>query len=50
MIGSVACTSCPCSSSISILSDLRRCDIIFPAILSEDKKDIFSRGELFQIP
>jgi PKD domain/S-layer homology domain len=44
------CDVCPCPTTVSLWSTLRRCDIIFPAILSTDFLSIYSRGPLYQIP
>lgn len=44
------CESCPCANTISLWNSLRRCDVIFPAILSKDLQTIYSRWPLFQIP
>ncbi len=44
------CEVCPCPTSVSLGSTLRRCDIIFPAILSKDFLSIYSRWPLYQIP
>ena len=47
--GNVKCTTCPCDISINFNSKLRSCDIIFPAITSPDHKDIYSKGNYYQI-
>lgn len=44
------CESCPCPTSISLGNNIRRCDVIFPAILSKDLSEIYSRWPLYQIP
>lgn len=43
------CNSCPCDYNLDFNAKLRACDIIFPAISSPDKKDIFSKWKYFQI-
>lgn len=43
------CNSCPCDYSLDFVSTLRKCDLIFPAIVSPDNKDIYSRGQFYQI-
>ncbi len=43
------CNSCPCDYNLDFISTLRKCDVIFPAIVSPDNKDIYSRGEFYQI-
>ncbi|MDD2487253.1 MAG: PKD domain-containing protein [Candidatus Gracilibacteria bacterium] len=47
--GLLQCVQCPCNQSIDFLSSVRSCDIIFPAIVSLDKKDIYSRGAIYQV-
>lgn len=43
------CNSCPCSNYLDFTSDLRKCDIIFPAITSVDQKDIYSKWDFLEI-
>lgn len=50
MIGSVVCDQCPCNNSVSILSPLRSCDVVFPTILSPDLKSIYSRWGFYIVP
>ena len=50
LFGKSACTSCPCEYSLDFNAALRRCDIVFPTILSPDKKTIYSRGKIYEIP
>lgn len=45
----VICESCPCSNSLDFISNLRQCDIIFPAITSPDNTKIYSRWDFYQI-
>ncbi len=44
-----SCASCPCNNFLDFQADLRECDIVFPAITSPDARDIYSRGNLWQI-
>lgn len=44
------CDSCPCDFSFDFKAKIRRCDIIVPAITSPDKKEIYGRGEPYQVP
>lgn len=52
-IGSVfwntLCTSCPCTSSIDFLADIRRCDLLFPAITSPDGTEIYSQWNFWEV-
>lgn len=43
------CTTCPCESSIDFLADIRRCDLIFPAITSPDGSDIYSQWDFWEV-
>lgn len=45
----VSCNSCPCSNSLDFLSQLRKCDLLFPAITSPDSKKIYSKWEFYEI-
>lgn len=47
--GAPACNSCPCANSVTIESQLRDCDILFPSILSPEKKTIYSRGNFYLV-
>ena len=47
--GNVVCTTCPCQNTLNFTAQLRSCDVIFPAIVSPDGKDIYSKGKYFQI-
>jgi len=49
IFGNTLCNSCPCDYSLDFITWLRKCDIIFPAITSDDNKKIFSRGWFYQI-
>lgn len=50
VIGSPVCNICPCQNSIEISSPIRSCDTIFPSILSEDGKTIYSRWNFVIVP
>ncbi len=50
IFGNVMCDTCPCDYTISFLSTIRKCDIILPAIVSPDKKEIYWKGNPYQIP
>jgi hypothetical protein len=45
----VICNSCPCNNFLDFNTNLRRCDIIFPAITWPDWKQIYWKWELYQI-
>ena len=49
IIATPVCNVCPCENTITLLESARKCDIFFPAILSPDRKNIYSRGKLYQI-
>lgn len=49
IIWKAECNSCPCSVNLDFNASLRECDIIFPAITSPNKTDIYSKGKYFQI-
>ncbi len=44
------CNSCPCSIQFDFFSDMRRCDIVFPAITSPDARTIYSRWQAVIVP
>lgn len=50
IIAEPICDQCPCQNKVTILSELRSCDIIFPSVLSPDTSLIYSRGAFYQIP
>ena len=41
--------SCPSNLFLDFRSGLRKCDQVFPAIVSPDGRNIYSRGKLFEI-
>lgn len=45
----VVCNSCPCSNFVDFNSTLRNCDRVFPAIVSPDKKTIYSKWSYYEI-
>ena len=50
IIAEPICDQCPCQNRVTILSQVRSCDILFPSILSPDASLIYSRGGFYQIP
>ncbi len=44
-----SCNTCPCLQSLDFNSNLRKCDLIFPAITSRDFSQIYSRWEVYNI-
>jgi len=47
--GNALCSSCPCDNAVDFLADIRRCDLVFPAITSPDARDIYSRWSIWQV-
>jgi len=47
--GSALCTTCPCNTYVDFMADIRKCDLIFPAITSPDGREIYSRWNTWQI-
>lgn len=47
--GNAICASCPCDTYIDFLADIRRCDLVFPAITSPDGKEIYSQWDIWQV-
>jgi hypothetical protein len=45
----VVCNACPCANSVDFCSNIRKCDIVFPAITSPDWSSIYSRGNYFEV-
>ncbi len=45
----VVCNTCPCDFSVDFNSDLKICDIVFPAITSPDGSQIYSKWPAYQI-
>jgi hypothetical protein len=42
--------TCPPKYEFDFLSKLRKCDVVFPAIVSPDWTDIYSKWNNFQVP
>lgn len=49
ILWNTTCNSCPCANSLDFNASLRKCDIIFPAIISPNKKEVYSKGGNYQI-
>lgn len=47
--GNAVCSSCPCNNAIDFLADVRRCDLVFPAITSPDAREIYSQWNIWQV-
>jgi len=47
--GNAVCSSCPCDNNLDFLADVRRCDLIFPAITSPDAREIYSQWNIWQV-
>jgi len=45
----VICDTCPCNYSLDFNSDLRKCDILFPAIVSPDWKQIYGKWSFWEV-
>jgi len=45
----VVCDTCPCENYLDFKSSVRKCDIIFPAIVSPDGRNIYSKWDFFEI-
>lgn len=45
----VICNSCPCNNFVDFNATLRKCDKVFPAIVSPDKKTIYSKWSYYEI-
>jgi hypothetical protein len=45
----VVCNSCPCSSAIDFSSNIRKCDVVFPAIISPDGTTIYWKWNYFKV-
>lgn len=46
--GSV-CNTCPCDIEVDFRAEIRKCDIVFPTILSPDWKDIYAKWENYVV-
>ena len=49
VFGNTLCTTCPCTSNLDFLADIRRCDLLFPAITSPDGTEIYSQGDFWEV-
>lgn len=45
----IICNTCPCQNVLDFNASLRWCDVVFPAITSPDGKEVFSKGNYYQI-
>lgn len=43
------CDTCPCDNYIDFKSDLRKCDLIFSAITSPDKSEIYWKWDFWEV-
>lgn len=43
------CNSCPCTNKLEYNATIRLCDILFPAIVSPNGKNIYERWKFFEI-
>jgi len=43
------CNSCPCANKLEYNATIRLCDILFPAIVSPDGKEIYEKWTFFEI-
>lgn len=44
------CDTCPCENDFDFIAQLRKCDVVFPAIVSPDWTNIYSKWNNFQVP
>ncbi|MDD5213749.1 MAG: PKD domain-containing protein [Candidatus Gracilibacteria bacterium] len=49
IFGNMICRTCPCDLNFDFLASVRKCDTIFPAIISPDKQTIYSKGNNYLI-
>lgn len=49
IFGNAICNTCPCQHSLSYKAQLRKCDVLFPAIVSPDETQIYQRWDFFEI-
>lgn len=49
IFGKASCGACPCTYDLDFTAQVRRCDILFPTILSPDKKTIYGRGAVYEV-
>ncbi|MDD3646448.1 MAG: S-layer homology domain-containing protein [Candidatus Gracilibacteria bacterium] len=43
------CLQCPCTNALDFSSVIRTCDILFPAIVSPDGRNIYGKGDLYEV-
>lgn len=49
IFGNAICNACPCEHTLSYNAQLRKCDILFPAITSADGSEIYEKWSFFEI-
>lgn len=49
ILWNIICNSCPCNNFVDFNASLRKCDVVFPAIVSPDKATIYSKWRFFQV-
>jgi hypothetical protein len=49
VVWAASCNMCPCDNKIDFISNIRACDIVFPAITSPDHKTIYSKGNYYKV-
>lgn len=50
IFGTPSCGSmCPCKYEADYVATLRSCDVVFPAIMSPDRSEIYSRGRVYEV-
>jgi PKD repeat protein len=47
--GNAVCATCPCDTYLDFLADVRKCDLVFPAITSPDGTNIYSQWDIWQV-
>lgn len=50
IFGNISCNTCPCNYKLQFNSNLRKCDVLIPSIISQDWTEIYSAWDWFQIP
>lgn len=46
----VMCNSCPCEYKFDFLATIRKCDVIIPAIVSSDGKQMYGKWNPYEVP
>lgn len=49
IFGWAVCSTCPCNTRLDFLADIRKCDLVFPAITSPRGDTIYSRWVIKQV-